>query len=61
VNQNAALLVTDREAKTLLFSVVLDLLENTDLQKSLSENIAKLAKTDAAERIADIIEKITNK
>jgi UDP-N-acetylglucosamine--N-acetylmuramyl-(pentapeptide) pyrophosphoryl-undecaprenol N-acetylglucosamine transferase len=58
VSQNAALLVTDKEAKTSLFSVISDLLSNTELQTTLSQNILKLAKTDAANHIADIIDQI---
>jgi len=58
VNQNAALLVADKDAKTSLFSTISDVLNNPDLQHNLSQNISKLAKTDAAERIADIINNI---
>ncbi|MCL2412767.1 MAG: undecaprenyldiphospho-muramoylpentapeptide beta-N-acetylglucosaminyltransferase [Bacteroidales bacterium] len=58
VNQNAGLLVADKDARTSLLSTISDLLNNSELQNSLSENIKKLAKTDAAERIADIIDQI---
>jgi UDP-N-acetylglucosamine--N-acetylmuramyl-(pentapeptide) pyrophosphoryl-undecaprenol N-acetylglucosamine transferase len=55
VNQNAAIFVADKDAKTSLFTTISDLLNNTELQNTLSQNILKLAKTDAAERIAEIV------
>jgi len=58
VNQNAALFVADKDAKTSLFSTISELINNTELQTTLSQNISKLAKTDAAERIADIVDNI---
>ena len=58
VNQNAGLLVADKDARTSLLSTISDLLSHSELQNSLSENIKKLAKTDAVERIADIIDQI---
>ena len=58
VNQNAALFVADKDAKTTLFSSISELMNNDELQKNLSQNISKLAKTDAAEQIADIIDSI---
>ncbi|MDR0437824.1 MAG: undecaprenyldiphospho-muramoylpentapeptide beta-N-acetylglucosaminyltransferase [Bacteroidales bacterium] len=58
VNQNAALFVADKDAKTLLFSTISDLLNNTESQHTLSQNISKLAKTDSAKQIADIVDKI---
>ncbi|MDR2907644.1 MAG: undecaprenyldiphospho-muramoylpentapeptide beta-N-acetylglucosaminyltransferase [Bacteroidales bacterium] len=58
VNQNAALFVADKDAKTALFSTISDLLNNAELQVNLSQNISKLAKTDAAKQIADIVDSI---
>jgi UDP-N-acetylglucosamine--N-acetylmuramyl-(pentapeptide) pyrophosphoryl-undecaprenol N-acetylglucosamine transferase len=58
VNQNAALFVADKDAKTSLFSTISELINNTELQNNLSQNILKLAKTDAAKHIADIIDNI---
>jgi UDP-N-acetylglucosamine--N-acetylmuramyl-(pentapeptide) pyrophosphoryl-undecaprenol N-acetylglucosamine transferase len=59
VNQNAALFVADKDAKTSLFSTISELVNNTELQNTLSQNILKLAKTGAAEQIADIVENLS--
>ncbi|MCL2027374.1 MAG: undecaprenyldiphospho-muramoylpentapeptide beta-N-acetylglucosaminyltransferase [Bacteroidales bacterium] len=56
VNQNAALFVADKDAKASLFSTISDLVNNREVQQNLSQNIFKLAKTDSAEQIADIID-----
>jgi UDP-N-acetylglucosamine--N-acetylmuramyl-(pentapeptide) pyrophosphoryl-undecaprenol N-acetylglucosamine transferase len=58
VNQNAALFVSDKDAKTSLFSTISELINNIELQNNLSQNILKLAKTDAAKHIADIVNNI---
>ncbi|MCL2682277.1 MAG: undecaprenyldiphospho-muramoylpentapeptide beta-N-acetylglucosaminyltransferase [Bacteroidales bacterium] len=58
VNQNAALFVADKDAKTLLFSTITKLVNDLELQQNLSQNILKLAKTDAAKQIADIVDNI---
>lgn len=58
VNQNAALFVADKDAKTALFSTISELVNNITLQNNLSQNILKLAKTDAAKQIADIVDSI---
>ena len=58
VNQNAALFVADKDAKASLFSTISDLVNNREVQQNLSQNIFKLAKTDSAEQIADIIDLI---
>ena len=54
VNKNAALLVEDAQANRKLVDTLEELLENEDLQASLSNNIKKIAITDAADRIAKI-------
>lgn len=54
VNKNAAVLVEDSQASCKLVDSLLDLLENKDLQKELSNNIKKIAVKDAAIQIADI-------
>lgn len=51
VKENAALLVTDKDAETNLISEALKLLFNESQQKLLSENIKLLAKPNAAEKI----------
>ena len=58
VNENAAILVRDIEAKSKLIQQIIDLLSDDELQKSLSSNIAKLGISDAADRILIEIEKI---
>lgn len=58
VNKVAALLVKDSEAKDHLMPTAIKLLNDPDLQKELSLNIAQLAKPQATEHIVDEIEKI---
>ena len=57
VKNNAALLVTDAEAEETLIKQTFDLIQNSELQKTLSQNIKKMALTDSAEKIADEIMK----
>jgi UDP-N-acetylglucosamine--N-acetylmuramyl-(pentapeptide) pyrophosphoryl-undecaprenol N-acetylglucosamine transferase len=58
VNENAAILVKDVEAKSKLIYQIIELLNDDELQKSLSTNITKLGIPDAADRILIEIEKI---
>lgn len=58
VNQKAAILVKDVDAKTALIPALLDLLNNTTLQQELKSNIKQLAKPNAAEVIADEVVKL---
>ncbi len=58
VDENAAILVKDTEAKSKLIPQIIDLLDDEDLQSNLSENIEKLGISDAADRILVEIEKI---
>jgi UDP-N-acetylglucosamine--N-acetylmuramyl-(pentapeptide) pyrophosphoryl-undecaprenol N-acetylglucosamine transferase len=58
VQMKAALMVTDIEAPHMLISKTFDLLHDEGLQDSLSENIKKLAVTDADEKIASEIYKL---
>lgn len=51
VNEDAALLVKDKDAKSNLISEALSLLSDKSRQKVLSENIKLLAKPNAAENI----------
>jgi UDP-N-acetylglucosamine--N-acetylmuramyl-(pentapeptide) pyrophosphoryl-undecaprenol N-acetylglucosamine transferase len=55
VNKGAAVMVEDIHSKEKLFKVTLELLTNHDKLKSMSENIAKLAKPNAATDIATIV------
>jgi len=60
VNTNAAILVKDIDAKNKLIDSVYALINNTDKQKILSDNIIKLGIPDAADRILIEIKKIVN-
>ena len=51
VNEKAALLIKDKDAKVNLVPEALKILFNEQLQKTLSENIKKLGKPHAAENI----------
>lgn len=51
VNKNAAVLVRDSEAKEKLMDVAMQLLNDETKKSELSNNIKKMAITDAAERI----------
>ena len=51
VNENAAILVKDSEAKTNLIPQIIELIANEEQQKTLSTNIKKLGIADAADRI----------
>jgi UDP-N-acetylglucosamine--N-acetylmuramyl-(pentapeptide) pyrophosphoryl-undecaprenol N-acetylglucosamine transferase len=55
VERNAAILLKDCEVREKLGEVINDLLSDSSKIKALSENILKLAKTDATLSIADII------
>jgi UDP-N-acetylglucosamine--N-acetylmuramyl-(pentapeptide) pyrophosphoryl-undecaprenol N-acetylglucosamine transferase len=57
---DAAILITDKEAPEILIDTVLDILKDKDKMKHLGVNIKKLALTGATEKIADEIEKLLN-
>ena len=57
VNQNAALLVRDIDAKEVLIARSIELLRQNELGMQLSENIKKLARPNASE---DIVEACQN-
>lgn len=62
VEQMAAIMIKDTDAKNQLIDQVIDLKNNVDLQKTLSENIAKLGKPLAAKEIAnEVFRIISNK
>lgn len=61
VNHKAAILVKDIEANQTLITTLLDLVNNESLQSELKNNIAKLAKPDAANVIADEVIKLASR
>lgn len=61
VKKNAALMVKDSEASDKLVFMMIELAKDTGKQLELKENIARLAITDADERIADEIIRMINK
>lgn len=58
VNENAAILVKDSEAKLKLITQIAELLADDELQNSLASEIKKLGISDAADRILKEIENI---
>ncbi len=58
VKHGAAIMITDKEAKEKLFPTAIDLITDSDKLESLSQNIAKLAQFNSADRIVDEIEKL---
>ncbi len=52
VEKNAAVLIKDNEANNKLIESILKLISDNELRKNLQNNIGKLAKTDAADKIA---------
>lgn len=59
LHEQAAVFVADRDAEEKLVDKALELLQNKDLQKRLSENIGKMALPDADEVIAKEVIQIT--
>lgn len=58
VNNHAALLVTNEEARYKLVDTVVDLVKNEEKQRKISANVAKLAYVDAADIIANEVIKL---
>ena len=54
--KDAAIMVSDVNARALLFDVALSLVKNDERLKALSRNSSKLAQRDSAKRIVDEIE-----
>ncbi len=52
VNVNAAILVTDAEAREVLYASIENLMSSEEKQHELAENVGKLAYKNAAEKIA---------
>jgi len=61
VEKGAAVLIEDIQAKEKLFAVSLQLLSDNEKLKTMSENIAKLAKPNAASDIAKIVLELSKK
>ena len=59
VHDNAAIFIADKDAETTLVYKAIQLLNDTDEKKTLSNNIGKLALPDADEVIAKEVMKIT--
>ena len=60
VNEDAAVMVLDNEAKDVMLEKAIKLLSSAAIQKSLSENIAKFAKPNATQNITNEIMKLVN-
>lgn len=60
VKKQAAKMISDNEAPNYLVDQAINLTQNINEQKSLIENIQKLAKPNAAQNIVDLIEKKLN-
>lgn len=61
VREEAAILVKDKDASEKMISTTIDLINDTEKQKSLSQNIQKLAKPNAARDIAQAVLNLTIK
>ena len=58
VEAEAALMIKERDLDSEFEKEFLNLISDAERQKNFSANMKKLAKTDAAERIVDEIEKL---
>jgi UDP-N-acetylglucosamine--N-acetylmuramyl-(pentapeptide) pyrophosphoryl-undecaprenol N-acetylglucosamine transferase len=58
VDRDAAMMIRDEEARETLITEAIDLLNNEQRRHTLSQNIAKMARPDAARHIAEEIEKM---
>jgi UDP-N-acetylglucosamine--N-acetylmuramyl-(pentapeptide) pyrophosphoryl-undecaprenol N-acetylglucosamine transferase len=61
VEKEAALLVADKDAGELLLTTVISTINDSELKKRLSDNISRLAITDAADRIVGEVLKMVEK
>ncbi|MDR0332787.1 MAG: undecaprenyldiphospho-muramoylpentapeptide beta-N-acetylglucosaminyltransferase [Dysgonamonadaceae bacterium] len=57
-SKNAAVMIADKDAPTQLFDIAIELINDEEKLKELSENISKMALRDSAEKIVDEIERI---
>ncbi len=60
VKKNAAIMISDKDARDQLVPEIIRLANNLSEQEILKENIGKMAVTDADEKIANEILKILN-
>lgn len=60
VQQDAALMVTDKDAPSSLIDTATNLLQDTNRQQLLQENIARLGRPDAAHHIAEEVLSLIN-
>lgn len=60
VNNNAAILIKNEDAKSILVDKLIELVKNEDKQLKMANNIAKLAYSDSASIIADEVIKLGN-
>jgi UDP-N-acetylglucosamine--N-acetylmuramyl-(pentapeptide) pyrophosphoryl-undecaprenol N-acetylglucosamine transferase len=60
LQENAAIFVADRDAEANLVTKALELLNDNEAQKTLSDNIGKMAMPDADEVIADEVMKMVH-
>lgn len=60
VNNDAAIMVKDEDARTTLFETALSTVHNEEKLRTLHQNILKMAQNDSANRIVDEINKIVN-
>jgi len=61
VNKNAAIMVTDAEARSRLIDTVIELAHDNGRLKTMSDNISAMALRDSDERIVDEVVKIINR
>ena len=61
VNNNAAVLVRDKEASEKMLQTALEVIANQELMSNLSKNILSLAKPNAAKDIAQVVKSQTQK
>lgn len=61
VKRDAAIMIKDKKATSDLLQTALDIVENDEKLKELSDNISKLAQRNSADRIVDEIVKLVEK
>jgi UDP-N-acetylglucosamine--N-acetylmuramyl-(pentapeptide) pyrophosphoryl-undecaprenol N-acetylglucosamine transferase len=61
VNNNAAMLVKDREVRTMLLKKLKTILHDSSMQEAMSKNLNAMAITDADERIAGKVIELSEK
>ncbi len=61
VNKNAAVLIQNKNVHKQLADMIIEIINNQEKQKELSENIKQFSVTDASDRIADEVIKLLKK